>query len=228
MPIFLRDTYGSTVSVMLFPDDMKKAKNRHVRQLSRGAMQAYIKAGHSFKSRDVADFGDNNQYDRDTDFHDANSCADVSQNQVMARLRGASLVADTLKVLWALICDGNSRAGWERAIEIVCDATPTGEAGSPSHIRKQLSIFAPVMHLWLGWKLSDEECPPETEFFHIGYPILLAVRAWAETRPEAFRRADSYLSVREFGPWKKLAREMELRGGYPRILSLRQGLQKNL
>ncbi len=215
IPIFLGDTFGSTISVMLFPDDLSKARAWHARHLSRGALQTYLDAGHSFDDRFSA-------------FASAVGEVDVDFQQTHARLSGASLAADALKVLWALVCDGDENASWTIAIERVCDATSVKEAGSISHIRKQLKLFAPVMHLWLGWQLSDEACPREAELFHIGYPILFALRAWAKSRPEAFRSANSYLEVEEFGPWPELAEEMGRRGGYPRKLSLRQGVQNSL
>lgn len=105
---------------------------------------------------------------------------------------------------------------------MVCDSTSAKESGSPSHIRKQLKLFAPVLHLWLGWHLSEQACPREEELFEIGYPILFAARAWARSRPAAFQAADSYLSVKEFGPWPHLAQRMQRRGGYARPISLRR------
>jgi hypothetical protein len=210
IPVFLGDTFGSTLAVMLFPDDMSKARAWHARQLSKGALRAYLAAGHSFEDRLLA-------------FADAVGAADVDDRQISARLAGAGLAADVFKVLWALICDECDAASWSRAITIVCDATSTKEAGSPAHIRKQLKRFAPVMHLWLGWQLSENACPSERELFNIGYPILFAARAWAASRPAAYQPSESYLSVKEYGPWPQLAEEMQrIGGGYLRQISLSQ------
>lgn len=209
IPVFLGDTFGSTLAVMLFPDDMSKARAWHAQQLSKGALQAYLSAGHSFDDRLLA-------------FADAVGAADIDGRLISARLVGAGLAADAFKVLWALICDDCDRASWSRAITVVCDATPTKRAGSPSHIRKQLKLFAPVMHLWLGWQLSDRACPCETELFDIGYPILFAARAWAASRPAAFQPIESYLAVKEYGPWPELAKKMQRNGGSLRRISLSQ------
>lgn len=214
-PVFLGDTFGSTLAVMLFPDDLSKACSWHARQLSKGALKAYIAAGHPFD-------------DRFASFIDAVGGADVENREVVARLVGAGLAGDAFKVLWALICQDGDTASWSRAITIVCDSTSTKEAGSPSHIRKQLKLFAPVLHLWLGWRLSEQPCPREKELFQIGYPILFAARAWAASRPASFRPAESYLSAREYGPWPELAKEMQQQGGYLRRLSLSQPVQAEL
>lgn len=212
IPVHLGDTFGSTVAVMLFPDDMSKARAWHARQLSKGALRAYEEAGHSFEDRWQA-------------FADAVAAADVDRTEALARMAGAGLAADVFKVLWAMICDESDKASWSRAIDVVCDATPAKRAGSPSHIRKQLKLYAPVMHLWLAWRLSDNPCPRETELFEIGYPILFAARAWALSRSKAFRTEDSYLAVAEYGPWPELAQEMEKKGGYPRRISIIQPVQ---
>ncbi len=210
------DTFGSTIAIMLFPDDMSKARAWHARQLSKGALRAYLEAGHSFG-------------DRFLDFAEAVGAADVDDRLVSARLAGAMLASDAFKVLWALICHEGDSASWSRAVTIVCDATSAKQAGSPSHIRKQLKLFAPVMHLWLGWQLSERAVPRETDLFEIGYPILFAARAWASSRPTAFQPIESYLSVTEYGPWPELAREMQRRGGgFARQISLSQPVQTDL
>lgn len=215
IPLLLGDTFGSTLAVMLFPDNMSKARAWHARQLSKGALQAYLAAGHSFEDRLPA-------------FTDAVGAADVDSLQVSKRLAGAGLAGDVFKVLWALICDDGDSASWSRAITIVCDATPAKQAGSPSHIRKQLKLFAPAMHLWLGWQLSENTCPRERELFDIGYPILFAARAWAASRPAAFQPTEGYLSVKEYGPWPQLAEDMQRTGGYLRRISLSQAVQTKL
>lgn len=207
----LGDTFGSTVAVMLFPDDLAKARAWHARQLSKGALKSYLEAGHSFTDRLIP-------------FAEAIGAADIDNRDVSSRLNGAGLAADTFKVLWALICDESETASWSRAITTVCDSTSIREAGSPSHIRKQLKLFAPVMHLWLGWQLSERVCPRETELFDIGYPILFAAREWADSRPGAYQLNESYLSVREYGPWPQLAERMQRVGGQLRRISLRQPL----
>jgi hypothetical protein len=215
IPVNFGDTYGSTIAVMLFPEDLDRARSWHAKHLSTGALQAYLNAGHSFQDRFPA-------------FIDAVGGERVDRREALKRLTGANLAAETMKVLWALVCDDDPKAGWNYAIDRVCAATATGESGSPSHIRKQLKLFAPVMHLWLGWQLSESACPPEDELFNIGYPILFALRAWEQTRPAGYHASYRYLAVSEFGPWPDLARQMELGGGYPRSLSLRQGVQRRL
>lgn len=213
IPVLLGETFRSTLAVMLFPDDPSKARTWHATELSKGTLQAYLEAGHSFD-------------DRLPDFLNAVGGANVGSREPGTRFAGAMLAADVFKVLWAQICQDDEGASWASAIAHVCDSTSAKEAGSQSHIRKQLRRFAPVLHLWLGWQLAEHPCR-EQEFFDIGYPILFAARAWAAARPTSF--AESYLSVQEYGPWPELAKDMHQHGGSRlRLISLRQPLQKTL
>lgn len=215
-PIFVGDVYGSTVSIMLYPDDLAKAKNWHAKHLASGALQAYREAGHSFEDRWEA-------------FLQAIGSADVSNKETQARLAGASLAADAIKALWAMVCMEDRDASWNKAINLVCAASGRGRAGSPSHIRAQLRLFAPVLHLWLAWRLSDKACPPAGELFLEGYSILFDLRRWEEARPAAFRRSDGYLAADEYGPWPELAQLMASLGGHHQHrISLSQGLQRDL
>ena len=51
IPIFLGDTFGSTISVMLFPEDISKARAWHARHLAQGALQSYLDDGNCFEDR---------------------------------------------------------------------------------------------------------------------------------------------------------------------------------
>ena len=81
--------------------------------------------------------------------------------------------------LWALVCSDPETASWERAIEKVNMANSREIGGSPSHIRQQLRLFGPVLHLGSLGGCLDEPVPQEGNLFLDAYAILFELRAWA-------------------------------------------------
>ena len=201
-PVFFGDAQHSTMAVMLFPDDLAKARNFAAQLLNDGTLRAYIAAGHDFSDRWMA-------------FADAMREGRTSDKEIAARLAGAKLALDATKALWGLVCSHSGQAGWSGAIELVGEAYAKEKvSSSPSHIRKQLRLFAPVLHLWLAWALDDRTLPPAADLFRVGYGLLFKLRKWELSRDEAFRRDDGYLAERgKYGPWPALAMLMEAEGG---------------
>ena len=199
-PVFHGDTYGSTLAIMLFPDCLAKARNWHAKFLAAGVIDAYRDAGHSFE-------------DRWKPFLAALAEVDVSDLEVAKRIRGAGFATDAVTALYALVCTDPETASWNKAIAEVCKRSVGEVGGSETHVRSQLKLFAPVLHLWLARRLSDTPHPRESQLFLDGYAMLFELKSWAASQHAAFKKPERYLATKEYGPWPELANLMEHLGG---------------
>jgi hypothetical protein len=197
IPVHFGEAYTSVMAVMLFPDDERKAKWFVAHRLAKGALQEYEAAGHDFS-------------DRHREYLDTVGDSPVSDAEVNKRYYDGSLVGETVKVLWALICDGDARAGWNAAIKTVESGNGSNPA-SGSRIRKQLKRFAPVLHLWGVWAVRGQDFGPSDEMLSDANWLLVALRQWQDSRPENWKSDKSYLVGEEFGPWPGWAGQREFR-----------------
>lgn len=192
-PVFLGDAEGSTLAVMLFPDDMDAARHWHARFLAEGPLPAYLAADHAFAD------------DRLLAYFNAVAKGEAAQKEVEGRRAKAELAAQVAFNLWASISRGPTGASWKQSILAGAERAGCSE----SHVRTQLKLFAPVLHLWLAWLVDGRKVVPAPQLFPRAYALLFEIREWEDSRHSAFKPETRYLAAREFGPWPELARQME-------------------
>ena len=187
----LGDLAGSLRSIMLFPDDLETARRWHALLLAKRPLVEYRAAGHK-----VSDAGW-------TEFTSALRQGDVSPKELAARQAGGRRVANTVRVLWAMICQNDPKAGWQRAIDYVGEKMPSKDGpSSRSHIRSQLNRFSPALHLWGAWALEDWNFIDPREHFAIGQELLDRMIAWDSERSLSSQAQEGYLGGEKFTPWR--------------------------
>jgi hypothetical protein len=117
---------------MLFPDDLDAAR-RHAALRQAGPREEYERDGHGLAPMRLEHLS-------------ALSEAFINRTDIAKRKYAGTMVGETLKTLWALICSYPRFASWASAIKIV-ENTAGRKRGSRSDIKHELARFAPVLHL---------------------------------------------------------------------------------
>lgn len=197
LPIFHCDVSGSLLGVMLFPNDLEKAQSYAAKLLARGPLQDYLRAGYDFSQA------------RHISLLDALS-GDVSNREIATQNLHGKRVGETVKALWALICDRPDIASWDAAIFVLEDAaSEVGLRAGRSTFRADLSEMRSVLHLWGAFALRDYKFLADSSVGYTGLDDLGALMteamalwqqlcAWRDGRN---RIDDEYLSGEVFGPW---------------------------
>jgi hypothetical protein len=181
---------------MLFPNDPKKADTFAAQHLTKGALQAYLRAGHRLsRPRQIGLF---NAIGRGISIHEIDS----------QELHGKR-VGDVVKALLALIDNHPQIASWDMAISIVEDeSVAAGIQISRATLRAALSQLRRVLHLWGALALRDYRILAEP---CVGYDALADLTAimteamillqqlciWRDGR----NTSDTLLAGDAFGPW---------------------------
>jgi hypothetical protein len=218
LPVYHGDVYGSMVGTMLFPNEPTKADTFAAQHLTKGSLQAYLRAGHMLSGlRQIALF-------------DAIGRGIASHEIEMQELHGQR-VGDVVKALWGLICSCPKIASWETAILMVENGSvAAGGQISRATLRAALSDMRRVLHLWGALALRDYQILADP---NVGYDVLDDLIAFMTeamtllrhlcTWRDGRKKSDTLLADDAFGPWLGLEPheprpEWPKSGGIHRIL----------
>jgi hypothetical protein len=110
LPVYRGDVCGSLLGAMLFPSDPTKADTCSAQLLTKGPLQDYLRAGHTFSLT------------REIGLLDALGREISSKEIETQKLRGHR-AGEVVKALWALICSHPDIASWDTAISVAEDVS---------------------------------------------------------------------------------------------------------
>jgi hypothetical protein len=182
LPIFYGVPNLSLEAVMIFPNDLAKAKAWVGWKLAGGPLGAFRARGHFLPATEIVDIA-----------ADAALFSDYSDEAKQNEFKG-SAVGTVVTALWVLIHQETKRASWERAIQRAEKlGTEHGCRTGKSSLRAYLSEFSPVLHLLGAWQLRKcrwivdnsvgYTAPIDASFFVAESRLLLGMlREWSERR----------------------------------------------
>jgi hypothetical protein len=142
LPIFYGVPNLSLRAVMIFPNDLAKAKALVGWKLAGGPLGAFGARGHFLPAAEIVDIA-----------ADAALFSDYSDEAKQNEWKG-SAVGSVVTTLWVLIHQETKRASLERAIQRAEKlGIEHGCRTSKSSLRAYLREFSPVLHLWGAWQL---------------------------------------------------------------------------
>jgi hypothetical protein len=195
-PVYRGDVCGSLLGAMLFPSDPTKADTYSAQLLTKGPLQDYLRAGHTFSLT------------REISLLDALGQA-ISSKQIETQKLHGSRAGEVVKILWALICSRPDIASWDSAIWLVEDAwAGEGHKAGRATFRADLTELRAVLHLWGAFALRDRQFLADPS---VGYDRLddltafmseaMALRQQLCQWRDGRNKPDTLLAGDAFGPW---------------------------
>ena len=196
LPVYRGDVCGSLLGAMLFPSDREKADTVAAQILTKGPLQDYLRAGHTFAlTRQIA-------------LLDALG-RELSSNEIEIQTLRGNRAAQVVKTLWALICSHPQIASWDSAISIVEDVSfGDGLNIGRATLRADLSKMRGVLHLWGALAIRSYQFLPDPDagygqledlaaFMSEAMALLQQLCLWRDGR----NQPDTLLAGDAFGPW---------------------------
>lgn len=209
LPVYRGDVCGSLLGAMLFPGDAAKADTYSAKLLTKGPLQDYLRAGHTFSlTRNIS--------------HLDALGREISSKKIETQKLHGRRAGEVVKILWALICSRPDIASWESAIWVVEDAwAGEGHRAGRTTVRTDLTEMRAVLHLWGALALRDYRFLVDPNVGYDGLDDLAALMSEAmELRQQLClwrdgrNTSDTLLAGDAFGPWIGWQRP-EPRPGWP-------------
>jgi hypothetical protein len=193
LPIFFGDSYSACTGVVLFPDDLQKARSYSARHLADGRLVQYRQL-----TGDVPPFTD--------DLMALLGRRPVGDADIVDRHERGMAVGLIVSLLWALVTAKDPRAGWSAALKLAMSGRFGPSPGSLSKLKTQLRLFAPVLHFWGAWHMRGSRFVADASdldtFMAEAADLLGGLRTWRDGLAVVSHKPElEYLAADEFGPW---------------------------
>jgi hypothetical protein len=161
-PIFHGEPATSLLAIMIFPNDVKKAKALAAWKLASGPLQDFFALGYKLPMDAVLEI--------------ARGAADLARFFEEARRNefAGTAAGTVVKCLWAMICQdrdqGLNAASWETAIRIAEDeGTKVNLRTGRSSLWQHLKDFRSVLHLWGAYDIRNRRLISDSATQAVGY-----------------------------------------------------------